>query len=153
MHPERNLGGWVKRLPALEVKTRQMQRAGHGRPVNSRRRKEATIQLAILVRTDTVDRQELAATIDHQDCDTTWPGESHRAVGKFYCGKEALGWHVVRLGGECSRLLCQRRIELRRQDVAQTLRLSIERECGNDGLKEAHHDGATRFGIGQPARS
>jgi len=128
-----------------------VQRAGHRRPINGGGRQEAAIELAILVRADTVDRQELAAAIRNQDGYAAWPGESHRAVGKLYCWEEALGWHGASLGGEGGRLFRQRSVKLCGKHLAQALCLGIKWECSDDRLQEAHHDGATRFGIGQPA--
>ena len=57
------------------------------------------------------------------------------------------------LGGECRRLLRQRAVKLYRKHLAQALSLCLERECGNDGLQEAHHDRAARFGICKAARA
>jgi hypothetical protein len=56
VNPERNLGRWIERLPALEVKSREVQGAGHGGPVNGGWREKAAIQLAILVGAYAVDR-------------------------------------------------------------------------------------------------
>ena len=151
VNPERNLSGWIKRLPALQVKSRKVQRAGHRRPINGGWRKEAAIKLAVLVRADAVDCQELAATIHHQDGNSAWPGEAHGAVRKFDCWKEPLGWHSARLGGECRRLLRQRCVELCGKNLAQALCLGIKWECSDNWLKEAHHDGASRLGIGESA--
>ena len=151
VNPERNLCRRVERLPALEVESREVQRAGHGRPVNSGRRKEAAIELAILMGADAVDRQQLAATIHHQDGHAAWPGEAHCAVRKLDCWEEALCGHAVWLGGECGRLLRQRSVKLCCKHIAQALCVGIERERSNDGLKEAHHNRAARLGIGQPA--
>ena len=67
VNSERNLSRWIERLPALQVKSREVERAGHRGPINGRGRKEATIELAILMGADAVDRQQLAATIHHQD--------------------------------------------------------------------------------------
>jgi len=128
-----------------------VQGARHGRSVNGGGRKEATIQFAILVGADAVDRQQLAAAIHHQDRRTTWPRETHRAVGKLYCREESLCWHVASLGGEGRRLLCKRRVKLCRKDITEALRFCIKRECSNNGLKEAHHNRATRLRIGEPA--
>ena len=128
-----------------------MQRAGHRRPINGGGRQEAAIELAILVRADTVDRQELAAAIRNQDGYAARPGETHCAVGKLCCREEALCWHGASLGGEGGGLLCQCSVKLCREHFAQALRLGIERQRSDDRLQEAHHDGATRFGIGQPA--
>ena len=151
MNPERDLSRWIERLAALKVESREVQRAGHRRAINGGGGEEATIELAILVRTNAVDRQELAAAIHHQDGYATWPGETHGAVRKFGCREEALCWHGVSLGGECCRLLCQRSVKLCCKHLAQALRFCIKRERSNNGLKEAHHNRATRFGIGEPA--
>ena len=151
VNSKRNLCRRVERLPALEVESREVQRAGHRGPINGGRRKEAAIELAILMGADAVDRQQLAATIDHQDGRATRPGEAHCAVRKFYCGEEALCGHAVWLGGERGRLLRQRGIELRSKHIAQALCVGIERERSNDGLKEAHHNRAARLGIGEAA--
>jgi hypothetical protein len=151
VNPERNLCRRVERLPALEVESREVQRAGHGRPVNSGRRKEAAIELAILMGADAVDRQQLAATIHHQDGHAAWPGEAHCAVRKLDCWEEALCGHAVWLGGECGRLLRQRGIELRSKHIAQSLCVGIEREGSNDGLKETHHNRAARLCIREAA--
>ena len=148
---EWDLGRWVKRLPALKVKSRQVQWAGDRGSIDGGRRKEAAIQLAILVGANTIDRQQLAATIHHQDGHATWPGEAHRAVGEFYCGEEALSWHVMRLEGECGRELCERSVELRCQHLAQTICLGFKGECSDNRLKEAHHNRASRLGVGEPA--
>ena len=112
VYSEWDLGRRVKRLPALKVKSRQVQWAGDRGSIDGGWRKEAAIELAILVGADTIDRQQFAATIHHQDGHAAWPGEAHRAVGEFYCGEEALSWHVMRLGGECGRQLCERSVEL-----------------------------------------
>ena len=151
MNPKRNLGRWIERLPALKVESRKVQRAGHRWPINGGRGKEAAIELAILVRADAVDRQQLAATIHYQDGHAARPGETHRAVGKLCCREEALCWHGASLGGEGGGLLCQCSVKLCREHFAQALRLGIERQCSDDGLEEAHHNRATRFSIGQPA--
>ena len=37
VNPKRNLGRWIERLPALKVKSREVQRAGHRGPVNGGR--------------------------------------------------------------------------------------------------------------------
>jgi hypothetical protein len=65
-----------------------------------------------------IHRQQLAAAIHHQDGGTAWPREAHCAVGKLYCGEEALSWHVRRLRGERRGLLRQRSIELRGKHLA-----------------------------------
>jgi hypothetical protein len=57
----------------------------------------------------------------------------------------------VWLGGESGRLLRQRSVKLCGKHIAQSLCVGIERECSDNGLQEAHHNRATRFGIGQPA--
>ena len=151
VNPERNLGRWIERLPALEVESREVQRAGHRGPINRSGRKEAAIELAILMGADAVDRQQLAATIHHQDGHAARPGEAHCAVRKLDCWEEALCGHAVWLGGECGRLLRQRSVKLCCKHIAQALCVGIERERSNDGLKEAHHNRAARLGIGQPA--
>jgi hypothetical protein len=43
VNSKRNLGRRVERLPALEVKSREVQRAGHRGPINRSGRKEAAI--------------------------------------------------------------------------------------------------------------
>ena len=134
VNPKRNLGRWIERLPALKVESRKVQRAGHRGPINGGRGKEAAIELAILVRANAVDRQQLAAAIHHQDGGAAGPGESHRAVGKLCCREEALGWHEVSLGGECCRLLCQCSVQLCCKHLAQALRLRIERQRSDDRL-------------------
>ena len=57
VNSERNLGWWIERLPALEVESREVQRAGHRGPTNRSGRKEAAIELALLMGADAVDRQ------------------------------------------------------------------------------------------------
>ena len=151
VNPERNLGRRVKRLPALKIESRKVQRAGHCGPIDRGGREEAAIELAILVREDAVNRQQLAATIHYQDGHAAWPGEAHRAVGKLCCREEALCWHATSLGGECGRLLCQRSVKFCCEYFAQAVCLGIEREGSNNRLKEAHHNRATRFRIGEPA--
>jgi hypothetical protein len=83
MYSEGNLGRWIERLSALQVKSREVQRAGYGGPVNGGWREEAAIELAILMGADAIDGQQLAAAIHHQDGGAPWPREAHRAVGKF----------------------------------------------------------------------
>ena len=151
VNSKRNLCRRVERLPALEVESREVQRAGHRGPINGGRRKEAAIELAILMGADAVDRQQLAATIDHQDGRATRPGEAHCAVRKLDCWEEALCGHAVWLGGECGRLLRQRSVKLCCKHITQALCVGIERERSNDGLKEAHHNRAARLGIGEAA--
>ena len=151
MNPERDLSRWIERLAALKVESREVQRAGHRRAINGGGREEATIELAILVRTNAVDRQQLTAAIHHEDGRAAGPGETHRAVGKLCCREEALGWHGASLGGECCRLLCQCSVKLCCKHLAQALRFCIKRECSNNGLKEAHHNRAPRLRIGEPA--
>ena len=56
VNPERNLGWWIEWLPALKVKSREVEGAGHGGPVNGGWREKAAIQLAILVGANAVDR-------------------------------------------------------------------------------------------------
>ena len=77
---------------------------------------------------DAVDRQQLAATIHHQDGHATRPSEAHGAVGEFDCGEEALCGHGVSLGGESGRLLRQRSVKLCGKHIAQSLCVGIERE-------------------------
>jgi hypothetical protein len=151
VNSERNLSRWIERLAALKVESREVQRAGHRRAINGGGREEATIELAILVGADAVDRQQLAAAIYHQDGHATRPSKAHCAVGELDCGEEALSGHAVWLGGECGRLLRQRSVKLCCKHIAQALCVGIERECSNDGLKESHHNRAARLGIGQPA--
>ena len=93
VYSEWDLGRRVKRLPALKVKSRKMQRTGHRGSINGGWREETAIKLAIFVRANPIDRQQLATTVHHQNGHPARPGEAHRAVGEFRCWEEALCWH------------------------------------------------------------